>query len=648
MNRNFVAEITANINKFMANIRRAQASADKLQDKVTVNVDADTSAATAQISRFRAMLKSIPNKFRVRADMDTSAMSKMNGLLNNFRGSVNKTTSGIKSAFGETASEIGLMQNALMALAPAAIPVVASLVPAIMAIGNALAVVGGGAIGLAGAFAITGAGVAAFGGLAMSAIQMLNDGLLVATAETAAYQGALEGLKGAWQGLVTGNQAAIFTTMANGLNIAKAALSGMTPFIENVINSMAQMSASVLKFVQTSPVMQGFFDMMKTTGVAVFNDIMMAAGKFGTGFLAIFNQFEPLFAWMAQGLRNMATQFQAWATSIGTSNGIQTFISYVQTNLPLIGEIFGNVFTGIFNLFTAFGTNSQTIFQSLAQMSAQFAQWSATIAQSQGFKQFIDYVQTQGPIVMSTIGSIVTAVIAFATAMAPVGAAVLGVVSAIAQWVASFATAHPQIVMVVGAITTFIGAIGMIMPVVMNIVTGIMTMVNVFNTVRTGIQLAATAFTLFTSPIGLAVVAIGLLVAAFVLAYTKIEWFRNAVNTFIQGWLAGVQMIIAGVQQFAAGWMAGMAMIGQGIQTAITIITTFGSMIVSTLSTAWTVAVAAVSAGWSMITSAISSGVSSAISFVSSGFQSMLSTASSIMSSIVSACSSAFRLSYRR
>lgn len=101
------------------------------------------------------------------------------------------------------------MQNALMALAPAAIPIVASLVPAVMAVGNAIAVVGGGAIGLAGALGIAGAGVMIFGAMATSAYNMLQDGTLQATAETHAFNTALDNLKGTWAGLIQSNQAAI-------------------------------------------------------------------------------------------------------------------------------------------------------------------------------------------------------------------------------------------------------------------------------------------------------------------------------------------------------------------------------------------------------------------------------------------------------
>ena len=63
------------------------------------------------------------------------------------------------------------------------VPIIASMVPALFAVLNAIGVVAGGAAGLAAAFVAAG-GVMGFGVMAASAIKMLNDGTLQATAET--------------------------------------------------------------------------------------------------------------------------------------------------------------------------------------------------------------------------------------------------------------------------------------------------------------------------------------------------------------------------------------------------------------------------------------------------------------------------------
>lgn len=650
-------EIVTKNAEAIAKMRQVRLSAKALSsERPKIDVDMDTAAATSKVQRLKAMLRSIPNKIRTRINVDVDT------------------------------NKISMLKSSLLALAPSAIPVLATLIPAIMAIGNALAVVGGGAIGLAGAFGVAGTGVMAFGAMAIRAYQMLQDGTIQATAETLAFQTALESLKSQFDALVSTNASAIFNTMTNGINIAKAALSGLTPFITGVANSLEQLSAKVLSWTQSSAVVQNFFDMMKTTGVSVFENILVAAGRFGSGLISLFTQFGPLFSWVAQGLANMGNQFDAWSQKVSTAQGIQSFINYTKTNLPLIGEIFGNTFKGIFNLFTAFSTNSQTIFQSLAQMSEQFAAWSATVNQSQGFKQFIDYVQTQGPVVISTVGNIVNAIIAFATAMAPVGAAVLQMVSAIAQWVAGFMQAHPQITAVVGSILLFGGAIMKVIAfmqpfisVIMQIGSFVIQLVSKFNLVKNAITLVSAAFTLLTSPIGVAIAAIVAIGAAIYLLWTKCEAFRNGVMLLISvmqmlgsvmmsalgtafTWIGQqIQIVMLTLQAFGsylmstftAAWNGLVAVVTTvwtmisnavtvGIQLVVAGLVAFGSMISSAFSAAWNNLVTIVTTVWNTISTIISTVVSTIVSIVSSGFQATLSVASSIMSAISSAVSAAW------
>ena len=61
----------------------------------------------------------------------------------------------------------GLMIASIQAL----IPVIAGLVPAIMAVLNAVGVLGGGVIGLAGAFSVAGVGAVGFGAMAITALK---------------------------------------------------------------------------------------------------------------------------------------------------------------------------------------------------------------------------------------------------------------------------------------------------------------------------------------------------------------------------------------------------------------------------------------------------------------------------------------------
>ncbi|HFN9170568.1 TPA: terminase, partial [Staphylococcus aureus] len=156
----------------------------------------------------------------VKVNFDTRGMTKaqiltkaLNKSLTEYGEKMDALASKIRTFGTIFAQQVkGLMIASIQAL----IPVIAGLVPAIMAVLNAVGVLGGGVLGLAGAFSIAGAGAVAFGAMAISAIKMLKDGTLQVTKETQAYQSALNGVKTTWQDIIKQNQAQIFNTLANG------------------------------------------------------------------------------------------------------------------------------------------------------------------------------------------------------------------------------------------------------------------------------------------------------------------------------------------------------------------------------------------------------------------------------------------------
>ena len=153
----------------------------------------------------------------------------------------------------------------------------------------------------------------------------------------------------------------------------------------------------------------------------------------------------------------MGQAFNEWAQSVEGQNAIKSFIEYTKQNLPLIGQIFGSTFKGIFNLMKAFAPNTHLVLQGLADMANQFEQWSATIAESDGFKKFIEYVQENGPKLIQLLGNIINIIINVATAMAPFAAAVLDVAIAMTDFIEKLTEAHPAIGIMLGLIATLAG-----------------------------------------------------------------------------------------------------------------------------------------------------------------------------------------------
>ncbi|PTK69793.1 phage tail protein [Staphylococcus haemolyticus] len=502
-------DVKANISKFQRNLQRAKAMAQRWREH-KVEIDGDTnpikraiSFAKAELQRLRdkqvdikgdndnlkravisakAMLAMLHDK-TVHVDFDTRGMTRAQVLtralgnsLDEYGDKMDALATKIRT-FGTVFSQQvkGLMIASIQGL----IPVIAGLVPAIMAVLNAVGVLAGGILGLAGAFSIAGAGAFAFGGMAISALKMLKDGTLQATAETRRYQASLDQVKSTWESIIKQNQAQIFNTLANGLNTVNVVLSRMKPFLAGVSKGMEQASKSVLKWAENSQTASKFFNMMNTTGVKTFNTLLSAAGRFGDGLVNVFTQLGPLFLWTAKGLDNLGKKFQNWANSVAGQNAIKAFIEYTKTNLPKIGQIFGNVFAGIGNLMVAFAQNSAGIFDWLVKMTGKFREWSEQVGKSEGFKQFVKYVQQNGPVIMQLIGNIVRALVAFGKAMAPIASVILKVVNKLAEFIAKLFETHPAVAQVMGIIAILSGIFWALMAPVIAVST---VLSNVFGT----------------------------------------------------------------------------------------------------------------------------------------------------------------------
>ncbi len=639
-------DVKANISKFQRNLQRAKAMAQRWREH-KVEIDGDTnpikraiSFAKAELQRLRdkqvdikgdndnlkravisakVMLASLHDK-TVHVNFDTRGMTRAQVLtkalgksLDEYGNKMDALATKIRT-FGTVFSQQvrGLMIASIQGL----IPVIAGLVPALMAVLNAVGVLAGGILGLAGAFSIAGAGAFAFGGMAISALKMLKDGTLQATAETRRYQASLDQVKSTWESIIKQNQAQIFNTLANGLNTVNVALSRMKPFLAGVSKGMEQASASVLKWAENSQTASKFFNMMNTTGVKTFNTLLSAAGRFGDGLVNVFTQLGSLFLWTAKGLDSLGKKFQNWANSVAGQNAIKAFIEYTKTNLPKIGQIFGNVFAGIGNLMVAFAQNSAVIFDWLVKMTGKFREWSEQVGKSEGFKQFVEYVQQNGPVIMQLIGNIVRALVAFGTAMAPIASVILRVVTAFTGFIAKLFETHPAVAKMVGigmilagimwallapiiAVSTFISSgfvaaliqavghigrflgAGRILQGILNILRGAFSLlVSPIANIGRLLPLLGTAFSALTGPVGIVIGVILALVGVIVYLWKTNEDFRNMI---INAW-NGIVSAISGAVNSIINWFTQLwASIQQTLQPIMPILQQLGQMFMNVL-----------------------------------------------------------------
>lgn len=442
-------------------------------ERLTAIVDAEIGKFNRAMARVKATARSVPNRIVVAVEARTEVferrMNRLSRMINSFQTVFGNAFGGMK-----------------MSIFPALVPVIASLTAAIGSLGPVVGVATGGLMGLASAFGTAGAGAGAFGALAVSNIkgvfeassnlEKLQKKLDETTdlkqrakimeqiktiqqslnAEEKKALSTLESFKSNWQDISKSVQKPILQTFINSLNSFKSILNTLRPMFKSVAQAGLELSES-FKNSLNAPDVQKFFDYLNKNAGPQFLTMTKTMGNYLRGFLNLMVAFGPLGEKMSASMLKSSEAFAKWTASLSGSDKFKAFIQYVQANGPKLLTIFKNIGSGLVGIFTAFAPMSSDMLTGLVNLTAKFKEWGNSLSQSESFKEFINYVRQNAPTVLSMIGELSKLVVNLAVGMAPLGPQILQMVTGFLKFTNSMMETNPIIGQMIGYLITFGG-----------------------------------------------------------------------------------------------------------------------------------------------------------------------------------------------
>ncbi|KYC76978.1 hypothetical protein B4090_0207 [Bacillus licheniformis] len=449
-------------------------------ERLTAIVDAEIGKFKRKMGEVKALARSIPNRISVTVKENFKEAERRLGVFENRMARLSRVINDFQTVFGNAFSGMK------MSIFPALVPVIASLTAAIGSLGPVVGVATGGLMGLASAFGTAGAGAGAFGALAVSNIkgvfeassnlEKLQKKLDETTdlkqrakimeqiktiqqslnAEEKKALSTLESFKSNWQDISKSVQKPILQTFINSLNSFKSILNTLRPMFKSVAQAGLELSES-FKNSLNAPDVQKFFDYLNKNAGPQFLTMTKTMGNYLRGFLNLMVAFGPLGEKMSASMLKSSEAFAKWTASLSGSDKFKSFIQYVQQNGPKLLTIFKNIGSGLVGIFTAFAPMSSDMLTGLVDLTARFKEWGNSLSESKSFQEFINYVRQNTPTVLSLIGELSNLIVNLGVGMAPLGSQILQMVTSFLKFSNSMMESNPIIGQMIGYLVTFAG-----------------------------------------------------------------------------------------------------------------------------------------------------------------------------------------------
>ncbi|WP_406846075.1 hypothetical protein [Bacillus safensis] len=479
-----IAGNASNLNSSVAAARAALAS---IPNRVTTIINASSAALIRSVAIARAALASLPNNVVIKITAVWKGFEKRLDKFENAMNRLSKITNSISNVMGNA------LRGGLLALLPAIAPALAGAVGVIGALGPMIGSATGGLMGLVSAFSTAGTGAVAFGALAVTSIgsvikagqdlDKLQAKLDDATnakerakileqikvlqqslgKEEKKALATLEDFKDNWQDIAKITQKPILKSFTNSLTTFKTVLNSLRPMFVNVANGAVTLTKNLDNAFKAKD-MQNFIKWMNNNAGKAFVTFGNIAGNVLRTVMNLIVAFGPLGNDMAASMEKATASWAKWAAGLSSSQRFQDFVAYTRENGPKLLQVITNFSGALRRLFAAFGPMSADMLTSLVDMTARFREWAGTVQHTEGFKNFIAYIEKTGPTVWSTLGQIARTIINLLIGMAPLGKTILEAVNSFLKFSNAAMEANPAIGQFIAAGLSLIGVVRAIVP----------------------------------------------------------------------------------------------------------------------------------------------------------------------------------------
>jgi chemotaxis protein histidine kinase CheA len=163
--------------------------------------------------------------------------------------------------------------------------------------------------------------------------------------------GQIKAFQDAYLGWQKQLEPAVLPAVTGGLKVLQALFKPLTPLVKGTAGALVGLEKSAAKALG-GPFWTDFFAQLSKEAPGAITNLVKSIGHVITGVAGIIRAFLPFSGSVTGGIEGAAKAFADWGKSLKDSEGFKAFISYVQTNGPKIWQIVKNIGQVIANLFS--------------------------------------------------------------------------------------------------------------------------------------------------------------------------------------------------------------------------------------------------------------------------------------------------------